>query len=1080
MYKNIIKRTLGILFLSVLSQHSYAQVITGVVTENIGGSKEPVISANVVVVNKNNQYLNGTTTNMDGVYNLPIPAGEKGISIRFSYIGMKSVTVKYVGQKRLDIELKSDDGLELENVEIVAKRIERDQMGISRLEQTTASQKINMEEIIAQEPVASVEEALQGRISGVDIAMGGDPGSKSNIRIRGTSSLSANDEPLIVIDGVPYNDTSTDDFDFSTANEEDFGALLNISPSNIESIEVLKDASATAIYGSKGASGVVLINTKKGVIGKTRFSFSTKNTIKFEPSSIPLLNGDQYTSLMQDAMWNAANAKGVTSATNEMYNLFHNYEILYSPDYRYFNEYNQNTDWLEEVKQDAFVTDNTFSMSGGGDKVTYRFNLGYYNEEGTTRGTGLSRFNTGIKIGYKFSDRLSVNTDFSYTDSDKDGNYASNVRSMAQKRMPNLSPYWINPETGEATDHYFQQNSDFQGNYPSVYNPVAMVNEGFSNTRQSENRIIVSLEYKFPFNLTYQGYVSYNMKKVKNEKFLPQEATASVWTSDYSNQSTDATSDNMSLQTENKLMYNNLFAEKHRLIGTAVFRTSSTESVSVSNVTAGNTSANVTDPSTGGRIISSSSGRSERRSMSLIGQLVYTYDSRYVLRATLNYEGNSAMGADNRWGLFPAFGVAWNIDKEHFIGENVREWLTEAKVRASIGWSGNALSGSTTYMGAYQSLSTYMTHSAIEPVRMQLNKLKWESTEEKDFGFDLRFFDRLGVTVDYYDKRTSDLLLKNPSIPTTTGYSNIKYINSGSLSNKGVEIRADYDIIRNDDWKLNVNMNMSRNVNKVESLPSTWSYDMYTFGNGNYALRIKEGAPVGSFYGYRCLGVYQNVKDTYARDAEGRISYDFKGEPIVMSNGNQMVYPGDAKYEDINHDGVINKDDIVYLGNANPKIICGGGFSLRYKQLTLTAFFYGRFGQKIINSARMDLESMYGTSNQSTAVLSRWRSEGDDTVIPRALYGMGYNYLGSDRFVETASYLRLKTLSVSYNLPKKIIKSLGLNSCNIFATGYNLLTFTDYSGQDPEVELPTATKLVKDDSATPVSRRISFGMNISF
>ena len=199
-----------------------------------------------------------------------------------------------------------------------------------------------------------------------------------------------------------------------------------------------------------------------------------------------------------------------------------------------------------------------------------------------------------------------------------------------------------------------------------------------------------------------------------------------------------------------------------------------------------------------------------------------------------------------------------------------------------------------------------------------------------------------------------------------------------------------------------------------------------------------------------------------------------------MCNGNQTVYPGDAKYEDINHDGVINKDDIVYLGNANPKIICGGGFSLRYKQLTLTAFFYGRFGQKIINSARMDLESMYGTSNQSTAVLSRWRSEGDDTVIPRALYGMGYNYLGSDRFVETASYLRLKTLSVSYNLPKKLIKSLGLNSCNIFATGYNLLTFTDYSGQDPEVELPTATKLVKDDSATPVSRRISFGMNISF
>ena len=283
-------------------------------------------------------------------------------------------------------------------------------------------------------------------------------------------------------------------------------------------------------------------------------------------------------------------------------------------------------------------------------------------------------------------------------------------------------------------------------------------------------------------------------------------------------------------------------------------------------------------------------------------------------------------------------------------------------------------------------------------------------------------------------------------------------------------------------WSLRIGANASRNINKVEKLPSTYVQENYSFGNGKYALRIVEGQPIGAFYGYHYQGVYQNTAETYAKDASGNVMYDINGKAITMRNGSTLVYPGDAKYEDVNHDGVINEKDIVYLGNANPKLIFGGNLNLKWKDLTLTAVIYGRLGQKVINSARMNLESMYGKGNQSTAVLHRWRAEGDVTDIPRALYGMGYNYLGSDRFVEDATYVRLKTLTLNYSIPKKFLTKLGwgITSCKLFATGYDLFTFTSYSGQDPEVGMPTANKLVQDNSTTPISKRYVFGLSVNF
>jgi hypothetical protein len=363
-----------------------------------------------------------------------------------------------------------------------------------------------------------------------------------------------------------------------------------------------------------------------------------------------------------------------------------------------------------------------------------------------------------------------------------------------------------------------------------------------------------------------------------------------------------------------------------------------------------------------------------------------------------------------------------------------------------------------------------------------LDKLKWETSKEWNYGFDMMMLEgKINLTFDYYNKYTYDLLLKDVKIPVTTGYAEIKYFNSGELSNKGWEFRTDYELFKNKDWRVALNFNISRNINKVEKLPDNLTEENYAFGNGKYAVRIVEGDPIGSFYGYRYKGVYQNADDTYALDADGDVMTDYRGNVIKMKNGAVNVYPGDAKYEDINHDGMINEYDIVYLGNSNPILIGGGGFSTKFKQFTLTAFFYGRYGQKVINSARMSLENMYGTNNQSTAVLKRWRSEGDETDIPRALYGLGYNYLGSDRFVEDASFVRLKTLSLNYSIPKDLCKRLKINGLNIFCTGYDLFTWTNYTGQDPEVSLPSySSSLVTDGATTPCSKRLSLGFNLNF
>jgi TonB-linked SusC/RagA family outer membrane protein len=1084
-----IKYILILILIAVGQQASAQKTVSGTVTEMLGNSAEPCIGVNVTFVNSQNRIISGTVTDFNGKYSLKVPNEKGDMTMVFSYIGMKTQRFKYTGQTSLNVKMGSD-AQQIKEVEVRGKRNTRNEMGVTERQMSFATQKIDMDELTAVSPVTSIEEALQGHLGGVDIIAAGDPGAKSNIRIRGTATLNSNADPLIVINGVPYSTSIDDSFDFNTANQEDFAQMLSLNPNDIESIEVLKDAASTAVYGTAGANGVLLITTKKGAMGKTNFTFSTKNSMKIEPKSMPMLSGNEYVAFIQDAIWNTANARGLSNNSALLEYLFDTPEINYNENWRYFDEYNQNIDWLSYLTKNAFTTDNSFSMTGGGERATYRYSMSYQNEGGTTVGTGLNRFTNTFDIGYKFSEKLRVNAEYTYSDTKKDAPWTDQVRSEAMIKMPNKSPYYIDDTTGEMTGTYFtrQNSEEFQGvfNGKKNFHPIIMANESYNKLSTKEQKMTVRANYYIIPQLTFYGYVSMKYNTQKTEKFLPQYATGVSTTNDYSNQASESYTNNFSLQTESKFIYRNEWLDKkHQLTATALWRTAQSRSSNSTSVRYNVASASVADPGSGGGTLSSQgSGTSEVRTLSGISSIVYTFLDRYTVNGTANYEGKSSLGKENRWGFFPSVGVSWQVQDEPFM-KNIKEWgLSQFKLRASMGMSGNAPSGTSPYVGTYKAIGSYIDGSAISANTMQLNKLNWETSTEFDGGTDITLWDgKLTASFDYYRKRTKDLLQKNVTIPSSTGYSSAKiaYYNSGVLENEGWEFRIDYDVFKTKNWQLKANFNVNRNINTIIELPDNINSEQYTLKNGEYGMKLVSGTAVGSFFGFRYLGVYQNKIETYARDAEGNIMYNLQGLPVVMTNGTYTCYPGDAKYEDINHDGKIDQNDIVYIGNSNPVISGGGGFNLKYKNWGLTVFLHYRLGQKIVNTARMNAESMYNSDNQSTAVLRRWRNEGDQTEIPRALWQYGLNYLGSDRFVEDCSFLRLKTLSLNYNFPKKWCKSIGVNTINMFVTGYDLFTFTDYTGQDPEVTLPSKlTSLAEDDSQTPRSKRFSMGLTVNF
>ncbi|MCB8995537.1 MAG: SusC/RagA family TonB-linked outer membrane protein [Bacteroidales bacterium] len=1075
MKKLILLSGLLILLLSGFS-NAFGQsvIIKGKVTDV--QTLEPLMSVNIVEIDKNGRFVAGTVSDYNGNYVFRVTNKENPIQV--SFIGYEKQSFMIGDRTQIDIALKSESTA-LDELVIVGAKMGND--GYTNIrDRATAVARIELSDMKSVMST-SVEDMLQGRMGNVDISsVSGDPGAGLNIRIRGTASLNARNNPLIVINGIPYDATIDENFDFGSADIEKFGNLIDVSPEDIESIEVLKDAASTAAWGSRASNGVLMIKTKRGTKSKPIFEYTFKTSLSYEPDPIPMLDGAGYARLITEEHYNVDR------------NVFFNNEIAFDPEWENYNNYSQNTNWVKEITQVGATQQHDFSVRGGGDKSRYNMSVGFQDEGGTTIGNDLKKLNLRTSLDYDLSSKLQFKTDIMYTRYDQTNTYDLEdpefgnklVRSIAYRKMPNISIFDRDTNNISYGD-YYTPSSTLQGSARDMYNPVAFANLGQQGRVKDNARALATLRYMITPRVVLTSTVTLDIFDNKISKFLPFKALGS-YDDDITNKASNEFTKKSSIYTINQLIYRPNVGDNHDLSFLGQFDTEETIQRYYKVETNQSASSFLTQPVGDLPLSYMNADYTKYRSMGLYIAGTYKFKDKYILMVGAKYEGNSKFSKESRWGLFPTLSAAWRISEENFMSN--LSFVDDLKLRVSWGQSGNSPDGQYLYFNTYTAGSgySYMDMQGVKPNGLELTSLKWETIEQINPGISFfGFNNRMNVEIDYYNKKTTNLYLKDSGIPSQTGFGSLNR-NDGEMTNKGGEFMIDYTFVKRKDFSLNFNLNLSRNRNVVLRLPDNYAL---TYGNmlenGNYKISIQPGQALGGFFGYKYLGVYPTDADAIVRDKDGNPVYGInKDMPLDMIMGVSSGYVfegGDARYQDVNNDGEINELDIVYLGDLNPQYLGGSGFKVQYKNFIVNTFFYFKVGQKIINQTRIDTEKMYNYDNQSIATNWRWRREGDITSVPRALYSKGYNWLGSDRFVEDGSYLRLKTLSLSYVVNPDFLKKMKIKEMRVYGTAYNLYTWTNYSGQDPDVAPPSKPDVLpKDYSRTPPSKRFMLGVNIKF
>ncbi|WP_316807753.1 SusC/RagA family TonB-linked outer membrane protein [Pedobacter agri] len=1077
------------LLLSSVTQAQQINYVKGKVIDK--KDRQPIIGASVTIVDKDRRVMKGVSTDIDGNYSLPV--NDRTYRITVSYIGYKSTAPLAIDKPVINFQLESADN-QMDEVQIVsrAKTDNGSGMSIDKRDQTSAVGTINAKELEDMQ-AASIDQALQGRLAGLDIAASsGDPGAPMQIRIRGTSSINGAVDPLIVVDGMPYDITIPSDFNFATSDENNYGQLLNIAPSDIKDISVLKDAAATAIWGSRAANGVLVINTKRGVMGPPNISYNFKGSYSKQPSAIPMLTGNQYSSLISEEFYNA----GRQFATSDFAKQF---QYDRNDPYNYYN-YSNNTNWLESITRIGYLQDHNLSISGGGEKAKYRASVNYFNQNGTTVGTSLGRLSARVNLDYTVSTKIRFSADIAYTHIDNQNLYTNGVRDVAYTKMPNQAVYEYD-EYGNLTSNYFSPASTAQGGFAynftnsritGTYNPLAMAMA--ASNQQLGERVIpkFSLQYQIvPDRLRLNANFQADINNTKVKTFLPQIATGRPFSEPVVNYAGDSDGDSFTMATNITLAYTPKLGEKHDLIAFARFDSNDSRRTGQGMFATNTASSYLADPSIDGRTNQSGSAYSsfsQSRSVGLLLNAQYKFLDRYIINGGVRGDGNSKFGPNNRYGLFPSASVLWRISGEPFM-KNTTKYIDNLALRASYGVVGNAPRNDYSYFNTYQNYGfSYLGSSGVYPSNIELSDLRWEKVTQSNVGLTVVLLkNSLNMDIDVYRKRTTDLFYNGLAIPTYNGYSGVD-MNVGTMDNQGWEFSFFYTPVKSKKFRVDVNFNISHNENMIREIsplvPRENNARITT--NNAFKVYLQENNPFGSFYGFKFKGVYADKNATIALDENGNQIVGPNGQQIFMRFAypsiDYVFQPGDAMYEDINHDGNIDYKDIVYLGNGNPNLTGGFGTAITFNgNLRFGANFTYRTGYQIINGTKINTTSMYGFNNQSTAVLRRWRAEGDITDMPRATYATGFNFLGSDRYVEDGSYLRLRSITLKYDFNRNLLKRFGLKGLSANIMMENILTFTRYTGQDPEVPVKLSTfSTVIDNSTTPPIKTITLGLTANF
>ena len=1094
----------------------------------------PVMMCNVTERDANNRIVSASQTDINGNFSMEIKSTANKLQV--SYIGYKTKTVPIGDKTVFDIEMEDQQTLK-EVVVVAKKRFNHGGLAIPANEVSVASQTFNMSNVEGL-AFTSADEALQGQIAGLDIvANSGNLGAGTSMRLRGVTSINGSAEPLIVVDDNIFDNPDAT-FDFQNANEETYASLLSINPQDIADIQVLKDAAATAIWGSRGANGVIQIRTKRGSRGATRIDYSLRVQASWQPKGYNLLNGDDYTMMLKEMYYNPSQSASSTTNINE---------INYNKSWAEYENWNNNTDWVDAVTQTGWSQYHYLTIAGGGEKANFRISAGYDHQNGTIIKQSLDRFSTKLALDYFVSDRITFRVTFPLTYTSNNRNFDDNILGRAQKVSPNMGIYRQNADGSNTNEYYTMLPTGGSGagstapntsskeleSIRNLGNPVAIANLAWRHEKTYRISPEFKLDYKLlgtdddKTKLDYTGMVYMDIYASSTPKFWPGSLFTNTWTDSNYNRNENNEYNSLGFTTRHTLTFTPAFKNKDwyaTMFGRWEMTTGNNNSQYQLRV---NTPNDVNSTSVdGGDLKSMSTGNGQWRSMSALFNGHFSYKSRYSLGVSVRADGTTKFGDTKKWGYFPGVSARWNISDEKFM-KWANKWLSMLSFRPSWGIVGNQPGSEYLQYARYATGATYgqvgNNDGTTYLEALQLNNLKWEKTTQTNLGGDFGFFNGL-ITGDfnYYYKKTRDLLMSNVRIPSTTGFSTLAWTNVGDMENKGWELNIEANkFINIGKFSMSANFNISQNFNKIlamdESVLESINSDWDASKRGAYLNRIQIGNPLGSIYGLRFKGVYQytyeyliNMKERnnwsgedlrnyinneflpsgktapIAIDNEGKVLMSSTGEPVRQvynfkdGSSTYKFQGGDAIYEDINNDGQINSLDIVYLGNSNPKVSGGFGFNFFWgSNWSLKTSFSYRAGVKVVNTAKMGLEQMFNAYNQSSAVNWRWRKNGDVTNIPRAMYDTGYNFLGSDRYVEDASFIRMSYIQLVYNFNKKLLKALGMRRLQLSISGQNLFCWSKYSGTDPE-HSAGAWGIAYDNSQTPRSKSVTMNINVGF
>lgn len=1056
MQKNLISKAVWLMLLFLLPVMTMAQKVsvTGTVTDE-GGMGLPGVS--VVEVGT----TNGTISDMDGNFSLTV---NNPSEITFSFIGYSPTVIPVSGNATGIKVVLEEDTKAIEEVVVVG-------YGAMKRSDVTGSVVSVGEKAFERSVTTSIDQVLAGRAAGVQIqANSGTPGASTSIRIRGTNSLNASNQPIFVIDGVVVDAAGADSNDPLSSNNP----LASINPSDIVSMDVLKDASATAIYGARASNGVIMITTKRGKSGDAKVTYDGYFGFQQMANKLDMMNLREYA-----AHHNARAEEGIVQQSAAFINV---------------DALGNGTDWQEALfRNDAFMHSHNLSVTGGSEKSTYAMSAGYLDQEGIAVGSAFKRITMRGNMDSQVKKWLNNKLSFSLSDSRQDVGADNNVIMNALQSTPNTALTSADGSFDGPDDVYLPVNG------------IALATLRDNYNKKLNFRLNEALEADICKGLTFKTELSMDYNTNKAYYYEPDYVFGSLVNNTRTGKWTATTTKYWSWR--NILNYSETFAEVHRVNFMFGQEMSSSHWENQVSTADGFLSNSVNDISAGDIANSTGTGSQVNSSLfSYFGRLFYSFDEKYLLTFTLRRDGSSKFDSDHRWGWFPSAALAWKVSNEEFVksfAENIK--MNNMKIRFGWGSTGNQNVSDWAYMALLASKSTpwgsgVLTGNIPNPL------LQWETTNSYNVGLDLNFLqNRIEFIFDWYYKKTKDLLLQVPLPGYLGSYGNgaasRPWANIGSLENKGVEMTLNTINIDKKGFQWSSNLVFSLNRNMVKAMDSDNAVLDMTYQKGSditTVTRTQVGSPIAQFWGYKVIGRFDNPTDFYYKDADGNLKEVARPEGNSISVSDTWI--GDYIFEDLNNDGVINQDDMQIIGDPNPAFTFGIGNTFSYKGFDLTIYFNGSYGNDVINYNRRFLEDVRVNSNLLTSAKEYARVEvidpsrsADDyrnlhvsntgTSLPRISSAQkNANSRLSDLYVEDGSYLRLQNISLGYKLPRSIVSKAKIEGARVYVNLQNVYTWTKYSGYDPEVGAMYGNALMSglDYGRYPSPRIVTFGLNLTF